>query len=115
MQAFSSASKNVQFIEYGVDGVALLRYVYQPEVPRVEVPKPYFHPLRTLSGEVVTHYRPHDHRWHTGLAMTMSVLSGMNFWGGNTYVRDKGYMLLNDQGRIDHERFERSPIFASNY
>jgi hypothetical protein len=105
MQASALSSKKDQFIEYGVDGVTLLRYVYQPDVPRVEVPKPYFHPLRTLSGEQVTHYRPHDHRWHTGLSMTMSVLSGMNFWGGNTYVRDKGYMLLNDQGRIDHQRF----------
>ncbi|MFI6290470.1 DUF6807 family protein [Nonomuraea sp. NPDC050790] len=27
---------------------------------------------RTLDGDVVTGYRPHDHRWHKGLQMTAS-------------------------------------------
>ncbi len=46
----------------------LFRYVYCPDTPAVESPKPYFHPLRTLAGETVTCFRPHDHLWHTGLA-----------------------------------------------
>ncbi|WP_345495963.1 DUF6807 family protein [Streptomyces flavovirens] len=39
---------------------------------------------------MVTDYRPHDHRWHKGLRMTASHLSGQNLWGGNTYVHGRG-------------------------
>ena len=83
--------------------VALFRYVYRPVVAPVESPKPYFHPLRTLAGNTVTLYRPHDHVWHTGLAMTMAVLSGQNFWGGPSYVHGTGYVQLPNNGRIEHE------------
>ena len=81
----------------------LFRYVYQSSVDAAESPKPYFHPLRTLAGEEVTLFRPHDHPWHTGLAMTSASLSGENFWGGPTYVRDRGYEWLENQGRIRHD------------
>ena len=58
----------------------LFRYVYESGVDPAESPKPYFHPLRTLAGEEVTLFRPHDHPWHTGLAMTSANLSGEKFW-----------------------------------
>jgi hypothetical protein len=83
----------------------LFRYVYDSGVDPEESPKPYFHPLRTLAGEEVTLFRPHDHPWHTGLAMTSAYLSGENFWGGPTYVRDKGYEWLENQGRIRHDHW----------
>ncbi len=57
----------------------LARYVYVPDTAPEEAPKPYFHPLHTLANNTVTLYRPHDHVWHTGLAMTMAELSGQNF------------------------------------
>ncbi len=41
--------------------------MYRPEADW-EAPKPYLHPVRTLSGGLVTDYRPNDHRWHKGLA-----------------------------------------------
>jgi hypothetical protein len=81
----------------------LFRYVYESGVDPEESPKPYFHPLRTLAGEEVTLFRPHDHPWHTGLAMTSAYLSGENFWGGPTFVRDRGYIWLENQGRIKHQ------------
>jgi hypothetical protein len=70
-----------------------------------ESPKPYIHELRTLGGEIVSGYRPHDHIWHKGLQMT-AHLSGQNFWGGTTYVRDRGYIELNNQATIDHDSWE---------
>ena len=84
----------------------LFDYVYAPDVDPRESPKPYFHPLRTLAGNVVTLFRPHDHRWHHGLAMTMAQLSGQNFWGGPTFVRDRGYVRLEDHGRIVHRSWD---------
>jgi predicted dehydrogenase len=96
-----------------VGGVEILRYHYKPDLPRSECPSPYFHPLRTLSGGVVTANRPHDHRWHKGLAMTASHLAGQNFWGGGTYVHDapgSKYVDLPNVGRLDHEGFEDAAL-----
>ena len=109
------ASVTEAFIEYGVDGVTLLRYVYQPNMSAVNVPKPYFHPLRTLAGEVVTVYQPHDHPWHVGLMMTMSHLNDKNFWGGPSYTTGQGYIKKNNHGRIEHTRFDRMHIEGDEF
>ena len=68
-------------------------------------PRPYLHPIRTLSGVVVSDTHPADHDWHCGLSFTMQDVNRVNFWGGRTYVRDHGYTWLGDQGRIEHVRF----------
>jgi methane monooxygenase PmoA-like len=88
-----------------VGDVELFRYVYRPDTPAFECEAPYFHPLRTLAGEVVTGNRPHDHRWHKGLAMTASHVSGQNFWGGGSYVADQGYVNLPNVGSLRHRDF----------
>ncbi|CAG1004869.1 hypothetical protein ANRL2_04435 [Anaerolineae bacterium] len=84
------------------EGGLLFRYVFQPDVPASESPKPYFHPLNTLGGHTITGFRPADHPWHTGLAMTMAYLSWLNFWGGPTYVHGQGYIQLPNNGQIQH-------------
>ncbi|MCX2951718.1 PmoA family protein [Lentzea sp. NEAU-D7] len=89
-----------------VGDVELFRYVYRPSTPAFEGPKPYLHPVRTLAGDVVTAFRPHDHRWHKGVQMTATDVSGENFWGGVTYVRDRGYAALSNVGTMRHEEFE---------
>ncbi|MFD9783350.1 DUF6807 domain-containing protein [[Kitasatospora] papulosa] len=91
-------------------GVELLRYVYRAE-DAWEAPKPYIHPLRTLSGRVVTGYRPNDHRWHKGLQMTASHLSGANLWGGNSYVDGEGYLALPERvGSMAHAGFDEVSV-----
>ncbi|MER7999970.1 PmoA family protein [Streptomyces sp. NPDC095613] len=93
-------------IELRAGDVTLLSYVYRPEAAW-EAPKPYVHPLRTLSGGVVTDYRPNDHRWHKGLQLTASHLSGQNLWGGNSYVHGRGYLRLPERvGSMSHEDFD---------
>lgn len=89
-----------------VDGAEIARYVFSPDTPLRESPKPYLHPLRTLAGEVVTLLRPHDHVWHRGIQMTATSLSGSNFWGGDTYVHGSGYVDLGDQGRMLHRAWD---------
>lgn len=92
-------------LRYG-DGV-LFRYVYVPRTQAVESPRPYFHPLKTLAGNEVTIFRPHDHPWHAGLSMTSANLSGQNFWGGPSYVAGKGYVSLPNNGRVEHTGWEK--------
>ncbi len=90
----------------GVGDVEILRYVYRPDPVEFESRKPYAHPVRTLGGRVVTGYRPNDHRWHKGLQMTASHVSGQNFWGGNSYVHGRGYLPLPERiGQMRHDGF----------
>lgn len=87
-------------------GTEILRYVYRPDPEPFESRKPYAHPVRTLAGRTVTGYRPNDHRWHKGLQMTASHLSGQNFWGGNSYVHGRGYLALPERiGSMRHDGF----------
>ncbi|MEW2074688.1 PmoA family protein [Streptomyces sp. NPDC012403] len=87
-------------------GTEILRYVYRPDPEPFESRKPYAHPVRTLAGHTVTGYRPNDHRWHKGLQMTASHLSGQNFWGGNSYVHGRGYLALPERiGSMRHDGF----------
>ncbi|MFC7304322.1 PmoA family protein [Streptomyces monticola] len=89
-------------------GVQLMSYVYRPDPEAFEARKPYVHPLRTLSGHLVSGYRPNDHRWHKGLQMTASHLSGQNFWGGNCYLGpEQGYRKVPERvGSMRHDGFD---------
>jgi hypothetical protein len=87
-------------------GRSLLRYVYRPWDAQLESPRPYFHPLSTLGGDVVSLYRPHDHVWHKGLALSLPNVGPANFWGGVTYTRGHGYQQLPNDGAMVHKDFE---------
>jgi Methane oxygenase PmoA len=85
----------------------LFRYVYHPWEPQLEAPKPYFHPLRTLGGDLVSLYRPHDHVWHKGISWSLCNVGEENFWGGPTYLEGVGYEQLDNDGTQKHLRFAR--------
>jgi hypothetical protein len=83
----------------------ILSYNYfNADVLPEEVPKPYFHPLRTLGGSTVTLCRPNDHPWHKGVGMTLTNVGATNFWGGVTYRKGEGYIWLDNHGRQRHLR-----------
>ena len=87
------------------DGTELLRYVYKPWDAQLESPRPYFHPLRTLAGNEVSLYRPHDHVWHKGIAWSLPNVGPANFWGGPTFLRG-GYQQLDNNGSTVHQEFD---------
>jgi hypothetical protein len=95
-------------VRVATGGVNLAEYVVSPDVPQADSPKPYLHPIRTLAGEIVSAERPHDHSWHNGMQFTAANLSGQNFWGGRTFVRDHGYTPLDNNGSIHHVRWEHT-------
>ena len=80
----------------------VFEYVFRPSLPRKLAPRPYFHPVRTLRGEIVTGHQPADHKWHLGLAYSWPVVSTWNLWGGPTFVRDGGYQEVENHGEIRH-------------
>ncbi len=90
-------------LEVACNERTLLEYHYlNADVFAEEVPKPYFHPLRTLGGSVVTLCRPNDHPWHKGVGMTLTKVGATNFWGGVTYQKEKGYHWVANHGRQRH-------------
>jgi hypothetical protein len=86
-------------------GLELFRYAYRPDDPQLESPRPYFHPVRSLEGNVLTIYRPHDHVWHKGIALSLPHVGKENFWGGPTF-RNGGYVQLPNDGAMVHEGFD---------
>jgi Methane oxygenase PmoA len=88
------------------DGADLFRYVYRPDDPPLESPRPYLHPVRTLAGEVVTGCRPPDHPWHKGISWALPNAGPENFWGGPTYRRGDGYVQLDNNGSMRHDGFD---------
>lgn len=90
-----------------VRGETVAEYVVEPDIDPRWGPRPYLHPVRTLSGVPVTDTLPEDHRWHLGVSVAMQDVSGSNLWGGRTYVRDAGYTWRDDHGRIGHDAWLR--------
>lgn len=88
-----------------VNDVAVVEYADGADLPEDLGPRPHLHPVRTLGGRAVTDVRPEDHRWHLGLSVALQDVDGWNFWGGRTFARDRGYVDLDDHGRIEHASF----------
>jgi hypothetical protein len=95
-------------LHYG--SIELLRYVYRPDDAQFESPRPYAHPMHTLAGDMVSLYRPHDHVWHKGLALSLPNVGSENFWGGVTWVRGEGYRQLPNNGSMTHVDFDRLEV-----
>ena len=45
--------------------------------------KPYFHPLCTSDGMLLTALRPKDHPWHRALWFSWKHINGLNYWEEN--------------------------------
>ncbi|MEU8747837.1 PmoA family protein [Streptomyces parvulus] len=91
-----------------VAGRPVARYVTRPELPSRLSPRPCLHPVTTLAGTPVTEFRPADHLHHLGVGVAVPDVEGHNFWGGRTYVRDRGPTELDNHGAQRHTAFRHS-------
>ncbi|ANS64391.1 hypothetical protein SLINC_2167 [Streptomyces lincolnensis] len=82
------------------------RYITRPELPARLSPRPYLHPVTTLAGTAVTELSPADHTHHLGVGVAVPDVEGFNFWGGRTYVRDRGPTELDNHGAQRHTTFQ---------
>ncbi|MFJ1970512.1 PmoA family protein [Streptomyces sp. NPDC087903] len=89
-----------------IAGRPVCRYVTRPELPARLSPRPYLHPVTTLSGTAVTELSPADHTHHLGVGVAVPDVEGHNFWGGRTYVRDRGPTELDNHGAQRHTAFQ---------
>ncbi len=99
-------------VEVRAGDAPLFTYVYRPDTARLESPKPYLHPIRTLAGDVVSLFRPHDHVWHKGIAWSLPHVGEHNFWGGPTYVHGSFYVQLENNGSAVHREMSGLAVSA---
>ena len=52
--------------------------------------KPYFHPLCTTDGTLLTALRPKDHPWHRALWFSWKHINGLNYWEENRQGLSQG-------------------------
>src|ERR1017187_8056510 len=91
----------------------LLRYVYAPGEEQVESPRPFFHPVRTLRGELASLYRPHDHVRHKGISWSLPDGGLGNFWGRPLCQLGRGLGVMPNKGRGRHLVFGRATVRGS--
>ncbi|MEU1305971.1 PmoA family protein [Streptomyces shenzhenensis] len=90
-----------------VAGRPVGRYLTRPELPARLAPRPFLHPVTTLAGTAVTELSPADHLHHLGVGVAVPDVEGHNFWGGRTFVRDRGPTELDNHGTQRHLAFQR--------
>ncbi|WP_286260345.1 PmoA family protein [Streptomyces graminofaciens] len=89
-----------------VAGRPVGRYLTRSELPARLSPRPYLHPVTTLSGTAVTELSPADHLHHLGVGVAVPDVEGYNFWGGRTYVQGQGPTELDNHGSQRHTAFQ---------
>ncbi|MEU7646981.1 PmoA family protein [Streptomyces huasconensis] len=88
-------------------GRPVARYAIRPDrLDRALAPRPYLHPVTTLTGTPVTELAPDDHPHHLGAGVAVPDVAGRNFWGGRTFVRDQGPTELDNHGAQHHRGFK---------
>ncbi|MEX0167933.1 PmoA family protein [Streptomyces sp. LMG1-1-1.1] len=87
-------------------GRTVARYTTRPDLAPDHAPRPYLHPVTTLAGRVVTETLPDDHPHHLGAGIAVADVAGHNFWGGRTFVRDRGSVALDNHGVQRHDGFK---------
>ena len=74
-----------------VGDVEVAHYGWDADPPTAAISRPALHPVRTLSGTVVTAEHPADHPWHRGIGIALPDVDGTNLWGGPSYLPGSGY------------------------
>ncbi|MFJ5136926.1 PmoA family protein [Streptomyces sp. NPDC088707] len=87
-------------------GRTVARYTTRPAPAPDRSPRPYLHPVTTLAGRPVTETAPEDHPHHLGAGVAIPDVAGHNFWGGRTFVRDRGPVALDNHGVQRHDGFK---------
>jgi LacI family transcriptional regulator len=84
----------------------LARYSGGTDMPQVHSPRPYLHPVHSLSGRAVTDVSPPGHRNHYGVSFAVADVDGTSYWGGRTFLPGQGPTLLGNHGRQVRTRID---------
>ena len=78
--------------------------------------KPYFHPLATPAGTLLTDLRPADHPWHRGLWFSWKFINGLNYWEEDRQThRSEGATELVEEKFQRHDDGSATLKFSLSY
>jgi predicted dehydrogenase len=102
--------KDTSLAKVEIDGRPIFEVLDGGGTTRSSTPRPYIHPVRTLGGVVVTATHPSDHDWHCGVGCAIPDVNGTSFWGGGTFIKDRGYVMLDNHGQITSTSIRNASI-----
>lgn len=68
-------------------------------VDAVLSPRPYLDAVVSRAGTPLTVTQPTDHPHHLGVSLAIADVNGTSYWGGRTYVRGEGSVMVPNHGR----------------
>ena len=72
--------------------------------------KPYFHPLSTIDGSVLTGLRPDDHPWHRAIWFSWKYINGLNYW-----EEDRNFGKSEGITELKSVRYKLTKQFAAEF
>ncbi|MCT9820878.1 PmoA family protein [Microbacterium sp. W1N] len=74
-------------------------YVDGAAVDSVLSPRPYLDAVVSRAGTPLTVTEPTDHPHHLGVSLAIADVNGTSYWGGRTFVRGEGSIMVPNHGR----------------
>lgn len=75
-------------------------------VDSVLAPRPFLDAVVSRSGTPLTVTEPTDHPHHLGVSLAIPDVNGTSYWGGRTYVRGEGSIMVPNHGRQRRDRLQ---------
>lgn len=75
------------------------RYQDGTAVDSVLSPRPFLDAVISRAGTPLTVTEPTDHPHHLGVSLAIPDVNGSSYWGGRTYVRGEGSVMIANHGR----------------
>ncbi|KJL37659.1 HTH-type transcriptional repressor CytR [Microbacterium terrae] len=73
-------------------------------VDSVLSPRPFLDAVISRQGTPLTVTEPTDHPHHLGVSLAIADVNGTSYWGGRTYVRGEGSVMVPNHGRQRRDR-----------
>ena len=87
-------------------GTVVAQYDDGTTVDSVLSPRPFLDRVVSRAGTALTTTMPADHPHHLGISLALPDVNGTSYWGGRTYVRGEGSIMLLNQGRQRRDGLE---------
>jgi len=82
------------------------QYEEGTSVDSVLSPRPYLDAVISRTGTPLTVTEPTDHPHHLGVSLAIADVNGTSYWGGRTYVRGEGSIMVPNHGRQRRDRLQ---------
>lgn len=80
------------------------QYEEGTSVDSVLSPRPFLDNVVSRGGTLLSVTEPTDHPHHLGVSLAIPDVNGTSYWGGRTYVRGEGSIMVPNHGRQRRDR-----------